>query len=122
MTKGRSYIPNPKPKQSENLFIVICDLHVALGLKPLKEMKQWTFKIDDNWSFVINGTEEMQKGAKPEEDMMEIDLPPVHCAVWWNGWIAGLFSPGGGAIAAGAMANAETFTEAVKAAIQRATS
>jgi len=40
---------------------------------------------------------------------------PIHCAVLYNGWLAGVFSPAGGWIAAGEGANENTFIAACKA-------
>ena len=55
---------------------------------------------DRGWHVALNPTNE------PVDD-----LQPFSASVSWNGWPAGLIDPRGGIIAAGELANEETFRE-----------
>lgn len=83
-------------------FVAIIRLAEKLGVKSIKDLPGlWELAIDEHWKIRVNGHKE------------EIDaIPPFHCAVEFNGWPAGLFSPQGGVIAAGDCANERTFIEA----------
>lgn len=65
------------------------------------------------WRVVINGTEADHEVALSDE-CMGATVPPVHMAVFWNGWLAGILNPAGGVLAAGEAANEDTFIAAMK--------
>jgi hypothetical protein len=66
------------------------------------------------WHVLLNGTTEPVP-FNPPDSMGAGDVPPIHCAVLYNGWLAGDFSPAGGWITAGEGANESTFIAACKA-------
>lgn len=68
----------------------------------------------DPWIVVCNGTMEAVK-VEPE-GTMGADLPPVHLAVFYNGWLADILNPAGGWFAAGEGANEDNFIEAMRSA------
>jgi hypothetical protein len=94
--------------QISEAFDVVAELALALGVRNIGSLPGlWTCDIDEHWRVSLNGHKE------------EIDkVPPYHCAVEWNGFPAGLFSPAGGIIAAGAVANEQAFIEACKARLK----
>lgn len=85
----------------------IADLTKMLGVCSLKDiLGLWQYRIDKNWDISINGhTEEME------------GIPPFHCLIKYNGWVAGLISPYGGEIVYSDVANEDTFIEAVNAVL-----
>ena len=94
----------------------LCELVSAHGATNIKDLPgAWECRIDDTWYVACNGHDE-EITVEPE-GTMGADIPPYHFAVWYNGWLAGLFHPYGGVFAAGSGANEETFTEAVRAHI-----
>lgn len=102
-----------EPRISE-AFMAVADLCLALDDAPLtKHEGCWEHQVDDHWWIAVNGHQEprlMQKHPTLEP------LKPFHAFVEWNGWPAGLMTPTGGCIAAGACANEETFIAALRAA------
>ena len=64
-------------------------------------------KIDDRWRVVMNGN-------KTLVEHNGIELPPFGVYVEFNGWPAGVIDPGGGVIAAGEVANEDTFIAAIE--------
>jgi len=96
-------------------FVRLCELALALKIKPLPEHPAcWEHDVDGHWWICINGHKETVKNSDG------FDVEPFDCVVKWNGWPAGIFSPAGGVIAAGACANENTFIEALVAAKARA--
>ena len=65
------------------------------------------------WAIWMNAHTDTRKGG-PTGD---IEVPPFHCYVEFNGWPAGLINPRGGVIAAGAAANEDSFIAAIEAII-----
>lgn len=96
-------------------FARIAELGGALGVRNVNELPGcWEHQIDEHWHLSLNGHKEAITDSKGRE------VPPFHASIDWNGWPAGLISPGGGIIAAGACANEDTFIEALKAATLKA--
>ena len=96
----------------------VFDLIATIGLKehadPLsKYLEGWRYRVDEHWFIVVNGTKESIKYGKSK-----IPIPPVNCWVEFNGWPAGLFDPFGGIMAAGSMANEDSFINALKRRIR----
>ena len=57
---------------------------------------------------------------KMSQSHVGVVIPPFHFAVWFHGWLAGLFDPArGGAFAAGSAANEEEFKAALRAAMAK---
>lgn len=85
---------------------VIAELHDALGRPPL-DGAIGVYEFGD-WRVRLNGDGEEQDG-----------IPPFTASIEFNGWPAGLVDPAGGVIAAGELANEDTFIEAARAEIAR---
>ena len=91
-------------------FDAVCSAFIRRGLAPVKgKVVQETF---GSWLVVMNGTREPVSG-EPSGTMGYRDLPPVHAALFYNGWFAGEINPAGGWIAAGEAANEQTFISAM---------
>ena len=91
-------------------FTAVVELAIALGVHRADQLPGlWEYTVDEQWRVRLN----------PHDDERE-RIPPFHVAIEFNGWPAGLVSPGGGVIAAGEAANEEAFIVAVVAATERA--
>lgn len=91
-----------------DLFGLIVQLAEKDGANPVSKFPGlWERKVNDQWEIKVNGHEEEIKG-----------VPPFTCAVFYNGWPAGMLDPFGGLIAAGTEANEETFAQALQEAIK----
>jgi hypothetical protein len=99
-------------EDKEPLFVLVCQLAEKDGVSGIHRLPGcWERKVDKHWWIAINGHEEevaCSKGPK---------VPPFNCYVEFNGWPAGSFSPYEGIIAAGELANEETFAAALEKAI-----
>jgi hypothetical protein len=93
-------------------FVAMAELMQARGHAPVKG-KVVTETVGP-WAVVLNGTD-APIHAEPEGSMGCPDVAPVHAAIFYNGWLAGVLSPAGGWIAAGEGANESTFIEDMKA-------
>jgi hypothetical protein len=99
------------------IFILIADLAEKQGAAPLnKHAGLWECRLDSHWEIALNGHRETLEWAQTSE-RMGCDIPPFHCVVMFNGWLAGLFDAYGGTFAAGELANEQTFIEALEKAI-----
>ena len=108
-----------QPMQICTAFMKIIDLADHLGVKDIQSLrKPWVHIIDEHWTVAVNGQNVLQR-VDPMHHMSIDDLLPYHAAVWFNGWLAGIFSPAGGTFAAGTAANEETFAAAIDAAINK---
>ncbi len=88
----------------------VVQLALALGVRKASALPGlWEHDVDAQWRVKLN--------PHPEE---REQIPGYHMLVEFNGWPAGLISPQGGTIAAGAVANEHTFIEAVCQAIRDA--
>lgn len=96
-----------------NIIESVLTLTQHLGVSNLKEHRgAWQHQIDEQWHIAINGHEASIEVEPPGG--MKVDIPPFGICVWFNGWLAGLFSPNGeGMFAAGGAANEAAFVEAV---------
>lgn len=96
-------------------FLVIADLANAMGVSPINKLPGlWEVELDERWRIWVNAKTEKLKTARGVEVM------PFHCYVEFNGWPAGTFSPYGGVIAAGSVANEEALLVALRAKIASA--
>ena len=97
------------------VFVELSYLAEALGVAPLKDrLGLWECDLGDGWEIAVNGHEETltdSRGGKVE---------PFVCRCYWHGWPAGEFSPYGGYIAAGSVANLDSLLAAIRAATGRA--
>jgi|SRR5262245_9751187 len=103
--------PSTKP-----LFVLIGELAEKDGVMPLHEHRQhtcWERKVGNEWWIAVNpheGTKRCSRGAN-------VDFG--HCYVEFMGFPAGLFTPWGGTIAAGTVANEESFAAALEAELAK---
>jgi hypothetical protein len=91
-------------------LLAVAELASALGETPIGRV--WECRIDDSWCVAVRGvSKDGEPPSLPVEPTgcMRVDLRPCEMAVWYNGWLAGLVSPGGGEFAA----NPRAFCRAV---------
>ena len=99
-------------------FGLIADLAAALGVRNISQRGGcWEHAVDDRWWIAVNGRVDRSVPCSHGNA-----VPAGHCYVEFNGFPAGLFTPFGGMIAAGTVANEETFCAALRAAITLASS
>lgn len=91
-------------------LLELVQAHEVTNIKDLPGA--WECKVDDTWYVACNGHDELLSVEPP--GTMGADIPPYYFAIWYNGWLAGVFHPYGGIFAAGTGANEETFTVAVQ--------
>jgi hypothetical protein len=92
-------------------YIEVVNLARAIGVTRIDLMEGcWEHQIDDQWWIAMNGHK------KPTKCSAGATVPPFEMYVQFNGWPAGVVAPNGGIIAAGELANEDTFIAAVKAA------
>lgn len=100
-------------KSISEVFAKLADLAIALGITDINKLEGcWEHNVDEHWFITINGHNKTIKNSK------DVEVPAYHCYVEFNGWPAGIFSPFGGAICAGKLANEDTFLDAIKKALQ----
>src|SRR5262245_46723537 len=103
-----SQMPRKKTSKKEPLFLYFAKLADKDGVAPIHNHKGcWERQVGD-WWFAINPhtrTTKCSKGA---------DVEFGHAYVMYNGWPAGILNPFGGVIAAGSVANEETFIAALE--------
>lgn len=94
-------------------FSVLTDLVCAVDVAPLKNLPgMWEYQVSPEWWIAVNphrGKAECSHGAEVEFG---------NCYIEFNGWPAGFITPYGGCIAAGALANEDTFIAAMKAKLE----
>lgn len=96
-----------------NLMEPIIELIEAHGVSGINKIPgAYEIKIDECWYLAVNGHQKEIK-VKPK-NLMEVMLPPFHFAVWFDGFLAGLFHPEDGVFAAGSGANEKKFIKAIK--------
>ena len=92
-------------------FVAACEAACSGNDLPLKgRVADFT---RGGWRVVINGTAADHE-VPGDGECMGATVPPTHLAAFWNGWLAGVLNPGGGALAAGDAANEDTFIAAMK--------
>lgn len=103
-------------------FALIAELALALGARAINQLPGcWEHKVDERWTVAVNPHSRAIK-SEPA-GTMGADVPPFTAAVWWHGWLAGLLTPAGGAIAAHPEgANEDRFIADLRAALARAES
>lgn len=102
------------------VWALVCELALALGHRQLNQRPGcWRHELADpnggTWAFTLNPHDTPKLIGDTATT-----LPPFHLFVEWNGFPAGIVSPAGGVIAAGARANEDTCIAALKAATEQA--
>jgi hypothetical protein len=101
---------NAPTQRLSHVFLAIADLAIALGEAPINKCDGcWEHAIDENWWVAVNPHLEPRSTSSGEE------VPSGHAYVKFNGWPAGLLTPFGGTLAAGAAANEDTLIAALQA-------
>lgn len=94
-------------------FVEIVELGHRLGVTNVKGLPGcWEVQVDAQWRFALNGHPD---GSHAASWAPKVPIPPYHVVVEYNGFPAGIISPGGGIIAAGEAANEAAFIAALKA-------
>jgi hypothetical protein len=92
-------------------FAAVAELAISLGVRGINTLPAcWEHQVDEHWWVAVNGHN------KPILCSTEASVPPFSIYVVFNGWPAGIIDAHGGCLAAGALANEETFLEAVRQA------
>jgi hypothetical protein len=92
-------------------FDEIAKLAIRLHVAPINGIAGcWEYKVDAQWWIAVNPHNTPTKCSRGAV------IEPFNCFVEFNGWPAGSFSPAGGAIAAGELANEDSFIAALRAA------
>lgn len=89
-------------------FMLIADLADKDDAAPVNKHPGCWERAVGKWHISVNGHREPRKNAEGME------VPPFSAVLTFNGWPAGIIDPSGGVIAAGAVANEDTFIEALK--------
>ena len=94
-------------------FLRIADLGIAVGAAPMTRFvgKCWEHQVDDTWWIAVNANKESVECSRGAM------VPFGYCYVECNGWPAGMFTPTGGLIASGEVANEDAFIGALDRAI-----
>jgi len=96
------------------VFVRIAELALALGVRGIGNLPGcWEHDVDGVWWIAMNGRATAAKCSRGPE------VAPFTAYVEFNGWPAGLVTPGGGVIAAGEAANERALIEALVAATTR---
>ena len=98
-------------EQFSAAFGAIVNYALSHGVRSLADRPGlWEVQIDEHWWIALNPHDEKLKCSHGA------DVSFGHCYIEWNGWPAGMITPYDGIIAAGALANEDSFIAAVKAA------
>ncbi len=105
-----------KPTQEfVEAFSVIADLAIARNAHPLgKHDGCWETELPAGFWIAVNGHKTATKCSRG------IKVAPFQCYAEFNGWPFATFSPFGGVLGAGAVANEDSFIEALRAALEGA--
>lgn len=77
-------------------FDKMAQLGLLLGVRSIKDLPgAWVQKVDDHWSFAVNGHDEEVRVAPTPSDMAAT-VKRFEAAVWYRGWLAASLSPAGG--------------------------
>lgn len=89
------------------------------GFKGIQDMpdKVWIKKIDNHWAVGIH-VNQGEERTFDFGDNMQVKLKAGYMAVWYNGWLASIMTPAGGAFVGGEEANEDTFIKAIEEAIK----
>lgn len=96
----------------DDIWSAIFELAKSDGVVPLKALPGcWYRRLDERWEIGVNGHREARSCTFADGPSR---VPPFSICVVFNGWPAGIIDPHGGSIAAGALANIDTFVEALR--------
>ena len=99
---------------TEPIFLTMGALCHARGLTPLnRHPGAVQVVVDEHWTFWINGSQGPVASPKGEGTLGRFEA-----YVEFNGWPAGILDPAGGVLAAGEVANEDTFRAAILRALQ----
>ena len=90
---------------TEVFFLIATLTHAVVGITPVPHAIH-DIEVDENWKFQLNTT---------SKDTAQ--TPKYSASIYFNEWPAGVVNPAFGAIAAGAVANEETFIAALRKAL-----
>lgn len=100
-------------EQTSKAFDKMVLLGLKLGVESIKDFPgAWVQKVDDHWTFAVNGHEEDLRVDLPELGMAAT-IKPFNAAVWFNGWLCASLSPFEGVFFSGDVVNEDTFIEAL---------
>ena len=91
-------------------FAVLAEYALSLDVRLDNFERCWERQVDERWHVCVNGH------GDPKASTGGTMIPGFTCAVTYNGFPAGLFSPFGGWIADGEAANETTFIDALRRA------
>lgn len=104
-------VSEPEVKEA---FVKLAELGGALGVQSINQLPGcWECQIDSQWWISMNGHREAIKDSHGAE------VPAFHACIEFNGWPAGIIGPSAGIIAAGSLANEDTFIAAIDARIAK---
>jgi hypothetical protein len=96
------------------VFAAIVELAESLGVSGINKLPRcWEHQIDGSWWIAVNAHPE------PIQCSHGVAVAPFSAYIEFNGWPAGLFTPHGGQIAAGEVANEDAFIEALRRALAK---
>ena len=102
------------------LFVLIAKLAEKDGVVGISKLPGlYEKRVGATWKIAVNGHKNDIEWPQTNE-RMGCRIPPFHCAVMYNGWLAGLFGPYGGIIATHPSeegANEKNFAAALERAI-----
>ena len=99
----------------EDIWEQVFALAKADGVMPLNQFAGcWYRRLDEKWAIAINA--HYEEIEHPFADCPH-KVPPFSIFVLFNGWPAGVIDPYSASIAAGAIANIDTFVAALRAAM-----
>lgn len=100
--------------QNRPIFVLLADIAKKDGVSGISKLPGlWERRIDDHWEIAVNGHNETIEWPQTK-DRMGCRIESCHCAVMFNGCLAGILNPYGGIIAAGKLANEQAFIEALE--------
>lgn len=103
--------------KTPEVMLAIADLCFARGEAPVNKYAGcWECEVDEHWWVALNGH------LEPVACSRGPSVPQFSMYVEFNGWPAGIIDTGDGVIAAGELANEDTFLAAVREATRRVTS
>jgi len=103
----------------KGIFALVIDLHERLQLPSLKDLpgRRWTYELSKEWTICINGNGKPVE-MKPEGSM-GCNVPPYSMVAFFNGWLAGIFTPNGREeMVAGSLANEDSLRHAIEHTIE----
>lgn len=96
------------------VFDLAVQLGLLLGVEKINTLPgAYICKVDNRWTFAVNGTEKPVAVDLGKDSMGIDELRCFHMAVWFNGWLAGIINPAGGTICAGEAGNEDALIKAL---------